>query len=365
MSVAMNRILGYVPIFPEKLSMALSLCIVGWLMPILPVQAASFDCGKAKTEIEKLICNNADLSKRDKILAAWYKGALRDEQQAETIRQTQKQWLKERNDCPDIACLRRMYAQREEILQPLAFATAKPQFFGPPPPNLSGQKTFKLEKETGWSVCQDYVKSLEMLQPSKEALACETNLAPNMPQFSLPDWQELNIEEHWDIVYAIEANLKLDHIEELPPIETWRNNFRLRIQMGEIKPRLRQARLRISTDEHEQTFFGYTRNRDNIQTCKKEMIPGWNPYTGEIFYTQAPNNRLAQILSDRVEDFMGDSESQAILHNQVVFLTYRDQGGEFTLIFRLYYPAPALTKAHNFAQKICQINAQPVSTTQP
>ncbi len=42
----------------------------------MQAQAASFDCGKAKTRVEKLICANAELSKLDEQLSREYKAAL-------------------------------------------------------------------------------------------------------------------------------------------------------------------------------------------------------------------------------------------------------------------------------------------------
>ena len=47
--------------------------LFGLLVLTLPVQAASFDCAKAGTKVEKLICGDAGLSKLDDELAAAYK----------------------------------------------------------------------------------------------------------------------------------------------------------------------------------------------------------------------------------------------------------------------------------------------------
>jgi hypothetical protein len=78
----------------------------------LPVQAASFDCAKAGTKIEKLICADAELSKLDEELNAAYKTVLQDEKRADSIRQAQKQWMKERNACSEAACVKRVYEVR-------------------------------------------------------------------------------------------------------------------------------------------------------------------------------------------------------------------------------------------------------------
>lgn len=75
-------------------------------------QAASFDCAKAGTKVEKLICADAGLSKLDEELNAAYKTALQDEKQADSIKQMQKQWMKERNGCADAVCVKRAYETR-------------------------------------------------------------------------------------------------------------------------------------------------------------------------------------------------------------------------------------------------------------
>jgi len=84
----------------------LTLCLSSAFIFALPAQAASFDCAKAKSKIEHLICDNAEISKRDEDLDTVYKAALQDQTQARKIRQTQKKWLKERDTCKDAACVK-------------------------------------------------------------------------------------------------------------------------------------------------------------------------------------------------------------------------------------------------------------------
>ena len=70
------------------------------------VQAASFDCAKANTKVEGLICGDVELSKLDDKLNMAYKAALQDKQRADSIKQAQKQWMKGRNGCRDVDCLK-------------------------------------------------------------------------------------------------------------------------------------------------------------------------------------------------------------------------------------------------------------------
>lgn len=95
----------------------LFLILLGGLTLSFAAHAASFDCNKATTKVEKLICADTAISKFDEELAAVYKTALQDEKQAEAVRQVQKQWLKERNGCSDAACVKRTYGTRLSSLK--------------------------------------------------------------------------------------------------------------------------------------------------------------------------------------------------------------------------------------------------------
>lgn len=61
--------------------------------------AASFDCGKASTTVEKLICSNDQLSKLDEELAEIYGSAAKEEKGGSEIKNSQRVWLESRNNC--------------------------------------------------------------------------------------------------------------------------------------------------------------------------------------------------------------------------------------------------------------------------
>jgi len=84
---------------------------------VTTAQAANFDCTKASTKVEKMICSNAELSKLDEDLNAAYQSAMQDESQAKTVRRVQKEWLKDRNSCANITCLKTAYETRVAQLQ--------------------------------------------------------------------------------------------------------------------------------------------------------------------------------------------------------------------------------------------------------
>ena len=93
--------------------------------------AASFDCEKAGTFVEKEICTNLVLSKLDDALAENYRmmqasgidAATRVEEKAR-----QKAWMAERNLCKDYACIEQAYRQRVDAICEV------PVLEGPHPP---------------------------------------------------------------------------------------------------------------------------------------------------------------------------------------------------------------------------------------
>lgn len=74
--------------------------------------AASFDCTKAASQVEKLICAEDELSRLDDELAAAYRAASGAPGAADQVRRDQRQWLAVRNACRDRACIKSAYDRR-------------------------------------------------------------------------------------------------------------------------------------------------------------------------------------------------------------------------------------------------------------
>lgn len=103
----------------------LSAATLGACLLTQTVPAASFDCAKAQTAIEKRVCSDATLSRLDEQLADAYRSAQRRAESRTALRDAQRRWLKQRRDvCTDTACLRAAYLARIEAL--LDEATANP-----------------------------------------------------------------------------------------------------------------------------------------------------------------------------------------------------------------------------------------------
>ena len=74
--------------------------------------AASFDCAKAATQVERLICKDDELSQLDETLSETF--ALETEREAVAPRLTsaQRAWLTARNRCPNAQCVKQRYEER-------------------------------------------------------------------------------------------------------------------------------------------------------------------------------------------------------------------------------------------------------------
>jgi hypothetical protein len=91
--------------------------------------AASFDCAKAKTKNEKLMCANEIISKLDENLNVQYQKLLKFYVQNQAIRQWQMEWLKsDELKCKDSDCLEKAYKKR--ILELKSANNAEPDTKG-------------------------------------------------------------------------------------------------------------------------------------------------------------------------------------------------------------------------------------------
>lgn len=90
--------------------------------------AASFDCAKASTTIEKTICSDERLSELDAQLGQSYKKSFSDQEKAEAVKTAQRIWIAVvRNKCQDTTCLKRAYAERIKDLDgPAPLVIAQP-----------------------------------------------------------------------------------------------------------------------------------------------------------------------------------------------------------------------------------------------
>ena len=144
----------------------------------------------------------------------------------------------------------------------------------------------KLIHDRGWNVCRDMVKNLDLLQQSHASFSCELKFHPSMTQFSEPEWEELKIEDHWELVYNIEREILSDNIARSRlPFEEWIVRYKQDWQSGcyeafgfgvaesekgkcfAFVPRLRRAQVRFSQNGPMETVLAYSLTADNTERC--------------------------------------------------------------------------------------------------
>lgn len=75
--------------------------------------SASFDCAKAVTNSEKMICENKKLSESDEKMARIYKKMLEISPDPQELKKQQKLWIKSKRDvCLDTLCMTKAYEKR-------------------------------------------------------------------------------------------------------------------------------------------------------------------------------------------------------------------------------------------------------------
>lgn len=85
----------------------------GICKPTLKIQAnPSFDCKMANKKSENLICKDLKLAELDRKMVASYKKSLNESKDRNKIQRTQRDWLKMRDQCTDVLCIKKAYVER-------------------------------------------------------------------------------------------------------------------------------------------------------------------------------------------------------------------------------------------------------------
>jgi len=101
-----------------KLSSWIAAALLAWSLMASSTQAASFDCAKASSPQEKLICFDYRLSDLDSQLAWTYANALKHAKDPKALKESQKNWVAAREKCTEANCIMHAYVERIEALAP-------------------------------------------------------------------------------------------------------------------------------------------------------------------------------------------------------------------------------------------------------
>lgn len=196
-----------------KQSAWITTTLLGCLMLASPAQAASFDCAKAQTKVEHLICDNPEISTLDDEMAASYKAALQNQAQAEVTKQTQKMWMKERNGCAEENCVKRVYEERLSSLRSvvsLPVTSSAEANHGDYVRDLAA-KTYlpaHIDRQEGEpyqaardpNVCSLYLKNLQYFARRDIPMSCGQPIAPGLEKdIQKVEWEDLNPDQYPDL----------------------------------------------------------------------------------------------------------------------------------------------------------------------
>ncbi|MDR0666943.1 MAG: lysozyme inhibitor LprI family protein [Campylobacteraceae bacterium] len=175
--------------------------------------SASFDCKKATTDVEKLICSNEELSQLDDELNKSYKELLSkvNENDKKTITQEQREWIKKRNRCKDANCIKDQYEQQLSSLKYDSFImsyskdnqTNTIRFF--PKVILSHIISYVTQTPVPNTdpVCKAYVEALNanplIIDENFNQRFFIAPIQPNSIEFTYPNWEQWDIYEYKDI----------------------------------------------------------------------------------------------------------------------------------------------------------------------
>jgi len=220
-------------------------------------QAASFDCKKASTQVEKLICADAMLSKLDDDLARAYRGVLKGAPDQQTLHRQQKEWLtRTRDTCKDRECLVKAYYDRIVQLDQETWARGRPA-----PRTRAGRYELATYIPTGirtdkspvysenLELCRAYEANLNSFPEIKEPFACERPINPKLKDFSRPKWKVLDPSKHVELLVEIERVKHRRYTRPYPFDEAgYRKGIQENIRQGHIRLKLAELDITPSPD---------------------------------------------------------------------------------------------------------------------
>ena len=285
------------------------LYLFGLLGLALSARGASFDCGKALTRVEKLICGDAELSRLDEELSTVYKTAIKDEKQADSIKQAQKLWMEERNNCADEACVKQTYDTR--LLDLSLHATAHtPSITEVAAQQNSDNLRFRFCRDgdyntceqsgRGYTMCEHFLKLLNSLPRNEPRPVCDITLPPGYEEFQLAKWEPLPVSENMRLIYDMEMYLvgpsKSDYYQakwpqyypdgfsgcvvtlgvgveacNLVPYSIWLADYQERMRKGEVEPHISRTRAALN-ERGQENLIRYERiPNGDVAQCRDNL----------------------------------------------------------------------------------------------
>lgn len=178
-------------------------------LALLSSTALAFDCGKASTPVEKIICADKALMKSDDRMVAAYnklKGAL-DAGAKEALRISQLRWIKQREGCSYEGATDVPECVRDTTEKRLAVLTATPESGPGDGPDLEPWLVQKEGKKGSWDIDYNLVRIADPQSAGADLFnrEVETQLLPALLEHSSLGTSTMKVEP--DQMYAISVTL--------------------------------------------------------------------------------------------------------------------------------------------------------------
>jgi hypothetical protein len=159
----------------------------------------------------------------------------------------------------------------------------------------SREPRYWLEQGGGYPVCQDFLANLNAFPPDEPPLMCEQKIHPTHPEFTLPVWEEMDIDANLGLVHEAESLLRrFTPIGAEPKtFEEWEPLFRERVRSGQAVPRLRRTPFMLRENEAE-TFIWYEPLRNSCRLDFERTGLAEDP-GGHIFVLRTRTGKLETI----------------------------------------------------------------------
>jgi uncharacterized protein len=189
---------------------------------------ASFDCAKASSNVEKMICADPELSALDENLSKVFKEAMKSTDDKDQLKKDQFAWMKERNKCKAVKCIKEKYQEKLVLFENTQYfkqlkiddnASLYYVDYHVLIPDLQSGK-YQIDKECAQckknEVCEDFIedvknnRNIEWLAPTVQTIDFND---PSLQQYlqAFPAWIQSQLKER---VYLTTANRYFDKNRE-------------------------------------------------------------------------------------------------------------------------------------------------------
>ncbi len=173
--------------------------------------AASFNCAKAASKVEKMICSDSNLSRLDEEMATVYKKVLQmpsnqPDMWSDIAKDQQRNWLKYRNECQNIICLKKVYKAK---------LIAYKGFIADEDPSLLRHYIAKPKDIKRWDkpLCDAFQQYLDSFPLKDNYLGCGLKPSLTFKDFTFPQWQKLDPRKYSDVLNQINYPIRFTPLE--------------------------------------------------------------------------------------------------------------------------------------------------------